>query len=158
AMGFTFPMVSAERSGLEAFTVVPAATNEQLIRLSLPLPLGALLEDQSLEAIQAGRVLPVAVRALSWHGATSGSRFVRRAVVTFPFRFADLRPVQFSVRASKSGHAPAVWANPRVTLKLDEETLRLNYEDGPTLVARPLWPSRVTNLPARVQLVESNAF
>ena len=157
-MGFAFPTVSAERSRLEAFTVAPAATNEQLVRLSLPFPPGALMENQSLEAIQAGRVLPVAVRALSWHATTSGARFVRRALVTFPFRFADLRPVQFSFRASESGRAPAVSANPRVTLKLDEEALRLNYEDGPTLVARPLWPSRVTNLPARVQLVESNAF
>ena len=41
---------------------------------------------------------PVGLRVLSWYPATNAEpRTARRALVTFPHRFADLKPVEFTL-------------------------------------------------------------
>jgi len=43
---------------------------------------------------------------LSWHSATNAvSRTARRALVTFPYRFAGTNPVAFTLQPARSGEA-----------------------------------------------------
>ena len=149
----------AEPSHPESVTAVvrPVATNQQLIRFSIPLPPGLLLENVDLAASYGTNVAHAFVRALSWHPTTPKS--VRRALVTFPFRFVDLSPVRFEFRpaVADSVPSPSIESRFRLNLQLRDETLFLNNAEGLAITARPLWPSRLTNLPARMEVVESNA-
>src|SRR6185503_18138536 len=116
-------------SPLPPVTITPAATGMQLVRFSLPVPDGALTNGSGLDAVQDRNTFPVGLRPLTWHG--TNSRFVRRALVTFPFRFPDQRPVRFEFRAAAAATAGATASVPRI--RIEGETLLVNGVDGPSV-------------------------
>jgi len=146
--------VAAPR-GDSTFTVMPAATGEQLVRTSLPLPHGLLQEGQQFVVMDGKRRIPAAVRPLSWHPVTNGEpKSVRRALVTFPFSFASPAPVTFSMRPVASDKS-AVRGLP-VTAELRGETVTLTWKNGERVKASLLAPSRTSKEAPRIELVEEN--
>ncbi len=86
-----------------SFTLTPAATGEQVVRRSLPLPRGFLHTNQAL-IVRAGQVIePAGLRVLCWYPATNAEpRTARRALVTFCHRFANSQPVAFTLEATNA--------------------------------------------------------
>jgi len=137
--------------------VTPAAAGQQFVRGSLPLPSGFLREGQGLTAETRGREFPAAVRVLTWHPTKPGeAKSARRAMVSFPYSFQDRSPVAF---VFKPGHDRSPKLHPRrVEVRIEGELLQLDCPAGPRLSVRLLAPARTIDSPARVELVESNAF
>lgn len=134
-------------------TVWPAATGRQLVRASLPLPAGFLKDGELLTATAGRRSITVVPRVLSWHPSKNGKlRSARRALVTFPYTFADTERVHFTLRPvtkkAPGGRLP-------VAIRLDGEILTLSWRNGPTLKARLLAPARSSDEAPRVEIVES---
>ncbi len=139
------------------FTVTPAATGRQLVRLSLPLPPGFLPEGHRLTLSDGHHQTVAAVRVLTWHPTTAQAvRSARRALVTFPHAFANGDPVSF---VAEPESAVATRLEPLlVQVKFDGSAISISYQGGPSLTARLLAPARVADMPPTVETVESNAF
>ncbi|MBM3459406.1 MAG: hypothetical protein FJX77_12855, partial [Armatimonadetes bacterium] len=158
--GFTVRDLTAKETPLPVdrvdVTVKPAASGQQLVRASLPMPEGMLREGQTLVASGGAREVEAGVRVLTWHPVKGeGPRSARRALATFPYSFANGGPDRFVLKA-----APAVTEKaPRlpVEVRLEGETLVVTHRDGPTLRARLTAPARTTPGEARTEVVESNA-
>ena len=154
ASGLSGEIQAEERVG---FTVSPAATGDQLVRTSLPLPRGFLGSNQVLIARAGHGPESVGLRVLSWHPATNGEpRTARRALVTFPYRFAGLQPVEFTLETTK-----AQSERPRglpVALLAKGESLQLAWADGRKLDVELIAPPRTSSEPPSVEIVEANQF
>jgi hypothetical protein len=74
---------------------------------------------------------------LSWYPATNAEpRTARRALVTFPHTFVDLKPVAFTLETRKAERGkPAAFP---VTLLAAGESLQLVWTDGHTLTTSPI--------------------
>jgi hypothetical protein len=138
------------------FTVKPAAPGPQLVRLSLPFPPGVLSEGGGLAISGGHQEITPGVRVLTWHpGADRGKRSARRALVTFPYTFADRKPVSFLAGATTGATAGD---QPRaVAVTVDGSAVIIAYRDGPTLTARLLAPARTSDAAPTTEVVESNA-
>jgi len=134
-----------------ALQVTPAATGEQLVRVSVSFPEGFLREGRRLVAVAGKRRIVADVRVLTRHPTTPPS--VRRALVTFPFDFADTRPVRFNLAlgrgAAEAGpsSSPAEW---------DGERLVITGLGGLLLTARPIAPERTSVDPPSIEMIESS--
>lgn len=147
------------------FEVVPAAKGLQLVRLSLPLPNGFLSESQGLKlespsdgftSSRPPAIVP-AVRPLSWHPATQASkRSVRRALVTFPYYFKDIRPVRFR-GSSLGGSQPQPPAIP-IALKYEHGKISLRWRNGDQADLRPIAPPQARAVIFKEEVVEENQF
>jgi hypothetical protein len=138
------------------FTVAPAAAGLQLVRTSVPLPPGLLGTNQDCTVAATGaRPEPAAVRVLSWHpGTNAGPRTARRALVTFPYRFANTNPVAFTLQPAKAqDNKPAAFP---VMLTADGEAFTLTWKDGRNMELKFIAPPRTTHEPPRVETVEEN--
>jgi len=141
------------------FTVHPAAPGEQLVRVSLPLPPGFLETNRTLTVAGPDGVFRrVGLRVLSWHpGSGNAPRTARRALVTFPWDFADLRPVAFAaeparVRAEKAAPLP-------VTLRVTNGVYQLEWRNGRRATLRLIAPPvESANAPPRIEVVEDHPF
>ena len=125
-----------------SFTVSPAATGLQVVRVSLPLPPGFLGSNQLCSATAAGsQAEPAALRVLSWHSAAnSTSRTARRALVTFRHRFANTNPVAFMLQPAKpSQAAPGDFP---VTLVGDGDSFTLGWKNGRKVELKFIAPQR----------------
>ncbi len=146
---------SAAPHGDASITITPAATGEQLVRTSLPLPRGLLREGQQFVATDGRRKVAAAVRPLSWHPVTNDEpKSVRRALVTFPYKFATTAPVTFSLRPIKAGNSA-----PRglpVTAVLRDETVTLTWKNGERVEMSLLAPARKSSEPPRIEVVEDH--
>ena len=139
------------------FTVAPAAAGEQLVRSSLPLPSGFLSAGQAL-FVRAGQGQEAAsLRVLSWYPATNAEpRTARRALVTFPHRFADLKPVMFTLETTKAKREkPGAFPVMMVT---SGESLRLVWADGRKMELKLIAPPRTSSEAPRLEIVETNQF
>ena len=119
-------------------TIEPAAEGMQLVRTSLPFPKGTLKTDQSIVVKDGDTEIPVAVRPLTFYGGDAKPGLVRRAMVTFPYRFADGRPLPinlYSVSAIPASENPMP-----VEIHVADDHWSLAYPSGLTVRARPLWP------------------
>jgi len=136
--------------------VTPSATGQQLIRTSLPIPRGFLREGQTLVADDGQRKLQTAVRPLSWYAAEPGSpQMPRRAIITFPYVFKSLAPVQFRLGRAVVKQTK-IQFGVQVTLK--GEVFNVSYTDGPEIKLRIIAPIRTSTENASREIVESNAF
>ncbi len=150
-----FAATPAPSDGRLTFSVKPAALGEQLVRVSLPLPAGALFEGQGLR-ISDGRIeRPAGVRVLTWHGNTEREkRSARRALVTFPYTFSE-QPVSFVTSATpavaQEGKFPAEF-------KVDATSVTIRSPKGRTLTARLVAPERTSKDEPTIETVESNAY
>jgi hypothetical protein len=132
--------------------ITPAATGRQLVRQSLPLPVGFLQEGQSLLVSDGKHSLPASVRVLTRHPKDGSAR---RAMVTFVYTFESTAPVRFQLTAAPEESRSSL-AFP-VTVRISGERLTIAYEDGATFTAQLLAPQRSTSQRARVETIEHNA-
>jgi hypothetical protein len=141
-----------------SFTVSPAAAGMQVVRASLPLPPGFLGTNQSCAVTATGgKAEPAAVRVLSWRPATNAAaRTARRALVTFPHRFANTNPVKFALQPAKSSDATP--ADFPVTLLAEGESFTLAWKDGRKMDLKFIAPPRASREPVRFESVEENGF
>jgi len=140
------------------FTVTPAAAGWQVVRTSFPLPPGLLGTNQGCVVKAAGGpVEPAAMRVLSWHSSTNtAGRTARRALVTFPHKFADTNPVAFAFEAEKTRRAkPGRFP---VTLVVDGESFTLRWKNGIKMDLKFIAPPRTSAEPPRLETVEENRF
>jgi dienelactone hydrolase len=146
--------IPARAEGYTA-TITPAAIGEQLVRTSLPLPSGLLVEGQQLIAHDGPREWRTAVRPLSWHPvADNKRRSVRRALVTFPFFFLSTNTVKFSLRPVVLTNLPAQeWP---MTVAMQDGMLMLNWKNGPRVKLNLLAPQRTSTAAPRLEIVEEN--
>ncbi|MBI2299725.1 MAG: hypothetical protein HYU66_12430 [Armatimonadetes bacterium] len=138
------------------FTITPAATGQQTVRVALPLPEGFLHARETLR-IRPGATAPgkVGVCALTWYPARPGKpRSARRAMVTFGAQFANSRPAHFAATPVPDPASGELRATVRVDTK--QGTVML-LTAGTMLYARPIAPPRTATAPPRVEVVESNA-
>jgi hypothetical protein len=140
-----------------SFTVTPAGVGRQIVRTALPLPRGFLRTNQTLVVAPVGGSFERAgLRVLSWHPAPDGSpRTARRAMVTFPHEFSDLKPVEFIAetarqRKEKDRDLP-------VTLQVVDESFKLEWKDGRKVDLKLIAPARVSSEAPRLEVVEENA-
>ncbi len=140
------------------FTVTPAATGEQLVRTSLPFPPGLLATNASLRVRPLdGSARDAALRALSHHPASSNHPVsLRRGLVTFPYRFADLNPVTFTVEPTRK--SPARQRPLPVQYTPQADALVLRWNDGSIARLQLVAPHAATSAAPRVEVVEDNAF
>ena len=78
------------------FSIGPARPGRQLVRVSLPFAPGAFPAELGLTACDRQKEIEADVRVLTCHPGTP--RFIRRAIVTFPDDFPDLREREFHLR------------------------------------------------------------
>ena len=132
--------------------ISPATLGRQVVRQSLPLPVGLLREGQSLLVSDGKNRIPASVRPLTRH-PRDGS--VRRAMVTFVYTFESTKPVRFTLTpvAEKSANRLSFPA----TVRVSGEKVTIAYEGGARLTAHLLAPPRSTSEPAYVETVEQNA-
>lgn len=145
-------MASVTRHDKTVIRISPAASGQQLVRQSMPLPAGFLREGQSLLVSDGQHHVPASVRALTQH-PRDGS--VRRAMLTFVYTFESTEPVRFTLTpvAEKSTNRLPFPA----TVRVRGEKVTIAYAGGARLTAHLLAPPRSTSEPARVETVEQNA-
>lgn len=139
-------------------TVTPSATGPQLVRASLPVPRGLIGSNGLVSVtIEGGVPQPVGLRVLSWHPTSNGSSLsVRRALVTFPHRFADSNPVRFKLRKTKTEAQSA--AELPVQLVVEDDSFVLTWAGGQRSRLRFKAPPRTSQELPRLELVEENRF
>lgn len=139
------------------FSVTPAATGAQVVRVSLPFPKGFLPEGMSLSVIGGGKAISPAVRPLTYHPSKPGeARSVRRALVTFPYSFNSTAAARFEARPRKTSNPAASKLPVSVTVTGNSVTLR--YADGRRFAASLTAPARKSRGKARVETVESSQY
>jgi hypothetical protein len=139
------------------FTVKPAAAGRQLVRLSVPVPPGMLPEGHGVAVWDGHQKIKAAVRVLTWHpGADASNRFARRALITFPYTFADRDPVSFLAEERPGAAAGEVSLPVEVTV--GESAVTIAYRGGPILTARLLAPARMSSVAPATEIVEANPF
>jgi hypothetical protein len=138
------------------FTVTPAAAGQQLVRTSLPLPRGFLFTNQTvIVKPPGGNAKPAGLRVLSWHPATSASRgTARRALVTFPYRFADTTPATFTLTAAKAKKTQP--DDFPVALFVNGESFRVVWKGGRSVNLTLLAPARTSREIPQLEVVEAN--
>jgi hypothetical protein len=151
-------LIAIPALGLEhdRFSITPKATGEQLVRISLPIPRGFLEENQTLTADDGRRKFPTAVRPVSWYATDPGRpEKPRRVIVTFPYVFKTLEPVQFRLRPAAVRKHDIRFA---LQVTLNDEVLHVRYSDGTEIVVQMCAPIRRSKEPAKREIIESNAF
>jgi len=133
--------------------VTPSVAGCQLVRTSVGFLPGMVTQNQEIVARCEQSETLVSFRPLTWHPRRDDMpRSVRRAMVTFPYRFRNKAPARFTLRARPSQPRPQVpWP---VEIDSNGETVEVRYGSGPTLKARLLTPKRASTDPPRIQPVE----
>ncbi len=138
-------------------TLTPAAAGQQLVRVSLPVGRGLLVEGQTMIAVVGGKETQAAVRPLTWHPQVAqAEKSVRRALLSFPFTFADANPVEVVLKpAARQPEKPTVFP---ATVEVNGDTVTIAYDGGPRVKATLLGPPRASSEPPRVETVESHEY
>lgn len=89
---------------LPSFTVTPAKTGEQIVRVSLPFAPAALPKGMGIVATGDKTAVLCDVRALSYHPGQPQS--VRRALVTLVYEFTSLEPMTFNLGLAHGAAPP----------------------------------------------------
>lgn len=148
-----------EDAATPTFTVVPAASGPQLVRLSVPFPPGFLKENETLMAqTVGGRAASIALRVLSWHPVNPAAvRSARRAIVTFPWQFDGRLPVTFELRHESDSLPPPAPSSFVATVAINADVVQL---EGPVIgkvELKLVAPRRAGTDTPRVEVVEDNA-
>jgi dienelactone hydrolase len=168
---FTEPLVEASGvcegtiGALPAFTVTSDKPGTRLVRVSLPFAPASLPVEMGLTARAGTTDAPADVRGLTRHPGQPSS--VRRAIVTFPFAFADTNPVSFSLILTGAPKDPR--EEPALTsdgsyafgfngsqFAFGSSGIVIETAHGPTWRATLLAPSQIEPGAARFEVVESS--
>ncbi len=149
-------MAASQAPAAVSFSVSPAAAGKQLVRASLPFPKGFVPDGVSISVDDGKKTTAAAFRPLTFHPADrEEKRFVRRAIVTFPYEFESLAPVTFRVATM---HA-AMDKTARLPVKVDVRPDSVSVTRGcQTISAKLIAPARESDKPAVVETVESNQY
>ena len=158
------PAVMAEElpqsPAVAEFSLRPSATGQQLVRVSLPLRPGQLAAGQAVNVRRGNQTLAAAIRPLTFHANETEPRFVRRALVTFPFYFEDEREVFFALHpATTPAPGPSAESPPSaIRVELEAGDWVLTGSDGLVARARPVWPESESVAPWQQETIEDNQF
>jgi len=146
--------------GLPRFTVTQSTKGEQIVRVSLPFPCGSFPSGKGL-VVRRGtaRIVPD-VRVLTLHPGTP--KMVRRAILTFPFRFASAKDHDFRLELSANAPdaAPASPAGGRFAGRIGSTDIRVEPDTvtikrgGVSWVATLVAPDRYSQPTAKVEVIE----
>jgi hypothetical protein len=138
--------------------VTPSATGNQIVRYSIPFPSGFVSENQNLVVLDGSGEIDTGFRPLTFYPAGENQRSsVRRGILTFPYKFPDMKPVRFSIRKVSGEIKPE--QKLQVDIVMEEEKVILKYENGPGLEIHLLAPPRLSPVKSAVEeTVESNTF
>lgn len=142
-----------EPAGAGDFRVTPAATGLQLVRASIPLPPGFPREgDGAIVRAPGERPVSAGLRIISTHPTEPPS--ARRALVTFPWVFADRSAVTFRLEPDPASvrQAPGL----REAISLDGELIRLAWPGREPVELTLVAPPRTLTEPPRVEVIEQN--
>ncbi len=139
--------------------VTPAAAGAQVVRASVPLPRGMLGADDTLVVEAEGaRPTRAGLRVLTWHPAektNDSDRSARRAIVTFPWRFEDSKPVEFRMTVAPLAK-DRQFGGPPVSVEVSEDAVRLTWPGRDPLELKLDAPPLVTKGAGRREIVESH--
>lgn len=137
--------------------ITPKTAGLQMVRVALPLPVGFLHADEELLAADGGTTVTTAVRILTWHAIpASETPSVRRALVTFPYRFPTLAPVSFTFRPVPATARPST--SFPLQARLEDGILEITGTGFLPVRAKLIGPPRTAKTPPRVQVVEDNTY
>ena len=143
-----------------SMVVTPAAAGAQFVRVSVPMPRGMLAAGDSLKVEAAAtEVKPVGVRVVTWYPepAEKGvKRSARRAIVSFPWNFADRKPVEFRMTVEQESKSAENHVPP-VEIEVAEDQVRLTWPGCDPLELHLDVPPRVAKEGVRHEVVESHA-
>ena len=151
------PLSSCKADTSSAFTLTPAETGPQLVRVSVPFSAGFLKLGGGLKASVGPLTSPTAIRPLTFYPA-SGRELpsVRRGLVTFTWSFDDKKPIRFELQPSPVAADPVVKFPAQITVAGDKVIVA--YTNGPKVEASLIAPTRTSNTSVDFEQVESNAF
>ncbi|MBI1321951.1 hypothetical protein GC170_02020 [bacterium] len=140
--------------------VTPAAAGAHFVRVSVPLPRGMLGAGDSLKVESTGtEAKPAGVRVVTWYPEsteTGSKRTARRAIVSFPWNFADTRPVEFRMTVIQGSKFPEN-AAPPVEIEVADDQVRLTWPGRDPMELRLDVPPRVAKDGVRHEVVESHS-
>jgi hypothetical protein len=152
--------------GLPTFTVLPVKSGRQLIRVSLPFPSGSFPEGTNLVVHSGDQTVSPGTRVLTWHPGQP--RFVRRAIITFPFVFTSEGQQAFSLSLDRTrpsndfidrSVAPFKGTVGPVSVETDGNTVIWSVGDyGPFTAEVIAEPQDDDYLPALVEVLESSVY
>jgi len=163
SMGVWLPWESVRASEAEpallGFSVTPAATGRQLVRVSLPFRKGALQPDSEVIVTDGDHEIIAAVRPLGWHVDDDRERSVRIALVTFPYQFEDMKSVRLQLTTSRSKHSktPAD-TQPEVRVRRADGTWIIEFATGEEFHTDPIWPDCKSDARWQRETVEDNDY
>lgn len=124
-----------QHQSLPGFTIVPAATGSQIVRVPIPFPYGSLPAGLSLmlrpQNQRSSQAISPQIRVLTLHPGLP--KFVRRAMITFPYEFESLTPVEYSAKwgpSTAESEAARAEGTDGHSAEIEGEFGKLRYEDG----------------------------
>jgi dienelactone hydrolase len=151
---------------LPAFQVTPSATGTQLVRVSLPFSEGSLLDGFNLAVYGGDQQATPDLRVLTLHPGVP--KCVRRAILTFPWRFDAKQTQEFSLSIQEQRPAEgdssadlrettAEGARFRIgttDIRVTTTEVAVSREGNPLWKARLLAPGRKSKTPPSIEWVE----
>jgi hypothetical protein len=169
---FTPPQVdtggicTGQIGALTGFDVTPNAAGLQLVRVSLPFAPGTLPANLGIKAACEGTEVVPDLRVLTLHPGKPTS--VRRAMVTFPFEFKEVRPYHFTLSLGEEPDdaAPSVsCSDGACTVALGDtevsvlpDGIVVTNKDGGKWTANLIAPKRAQALTPVPELVEAGQY
>ncbi|MDZ4858446.1 MAG: hypothetical protein SGI88_05645 [Candidatus Hydrogenedentes bacterium] len=168
---FSLGQINSEAHGVSAgeigklptFTVRPAKTGRQLVRVSLTFAPATFPNELSLQVTEGDSVFIPGVRVLTLHPGIPKS--VRRAIVTFPFEFPDFAARTFQLSLAQRDPAPMVSAErgeddwiieiAGSTLAVNGNRIDWTRPDGSKVKAELIAPARTDANRGELSVVES---
>ncbi|MFB3788932.1 MAG: dienelactone hydrolase family protein [bacterium] len=150
---------------LPEFQVIPAKAGTQLVRVSLPFPAGSFPGELGLAVKRGEETMVPDIRVLTFHPGRP--KYVRRALITFPYAFTDLQPVLFTLSLQvappkmisspveeQDGSIHCVIGDREIVLR--GQGLEITGKDQPFWRATWIAPERVSGSTPALEVIESS--
>ncbi|MGI9429274.1 MAG: dienelactone hydrolase family protein [Bythopirellula sp.] len=138
------------------FSVVPAKSGLQLVRVAMPFPRGEIKAGDGLTIDDGRQQMAAAVRPLGWHWGEAAAPSVRVGLVTFPYEFTSRSEIRLHGKRSNSN--PTTMINPALRVDKVDDGWQISDAAGPRCQIRPLWPEAGAAANWQTELVEDNAY
>jgi len=152
---------AGEVGKLPSFTVTPAKTGEQLVRVSLAFAPAAVPKGMALTAMGGKTSVLCDVRALTHHPGQPQS--IRRALVTFVYDFESLETVSFTLTLVHgfTQQWTITETAPNVAIRFADHSLVINADsiqctsNSASWEARVIAPALAPNCAPKLEVIES---
>jgi len=148
--------------GPPAFSVTPAATGKQLVRVSLPFAPGVFPAELHLMVSDGREMIAPDVRPLTYHPGQPVS--VRRAIVTYPYDFTEMQDQVFFLALTQdtSRTRPTTesignhsWRIGDLELQITEYGITIRSGDDIAWQAKFIAPKRRWSIEPTVEIIEN---